>query len=84
VPPAGAAATQPLRALPALAAAGFRRWATYRQAAAAGAFTNCVFGLIKVSILLSVAASAGGSVAGYDRAAPARPPERNERDVVPI
>jgi ABC-2 type transport system permease protein len=53
----------------ALAGAGFRRFATYRQATAAGAFTNTVFGVIKVSVLLSVARSAGGSVAGYDASA---------------
>lgn len=51
----------------ALAGAGFRRWATYRQAAVAGVFVNTVFGVIKLSILLGVADSAGGSVAGYDR-----------------
>lgn len=55
------------RGLGALAGAGFRRWATYRQAALAGAFTNSVFGVIKVSVLLAVADSAGGAVAGYDR-----------------
>jgi ABC-2 type transport system permease protein len=53
----------------ALVGAGFRRYATYRQATAAGAFTNTVFGVIKVSILLAVARAAGGSVAGYDAAA---------------
>jgi viologen exporter family transport system permease protein len=58
-----------LRTARALAGAGFRRYATYRQATAAGAFTNTVFGVIKVSILLAVARSAGGSVAGYDAAA---------------
>lgn len=51
-----------------LAAAGFRRWSTYRQAAVAGVFVNTVFGVIKLSILLGVAESAGGLVAGYDRA----------------
>jgi ABC-2 type transport system permease protein len=63
--------TAPLspRTARALAGAGFRRYATYRQATAAGAFTNTVFGVIKVSVLLSVARSAGGSVAGYDAAA---------------
>ena len=50
-----------------LVAAGFRRFATYRQATAAGAFTNTVFGLIKVSILFAAAGAAGGTVAGYDR-----------------
>lgn len=52
-----------------LVAAGFRRWATYRQAAVAGVFVNTVFGVIKLSILLAVADSAGGVVAGYDAAA---------------
>jgi ABC-2 type transport system permease protein len=52
-----------------LVGAGFRRYASYRQATAAGAFTNTVFGVIKVSVLLAAARSAGGSVAGYDRAA---------------
>ena len=55
-----------LRPAGALAAAGFRRWSTYRQAAAAGVFVNTVFGVIKLSILLGVAESAGGVVAGYD------------------
>ncbi|WP_026421568.1 ABC transporter permease [Actinokineospora inagensis] len=50
----------------ALVAAGFRRYSTYRQATVAGAFTNTVFGFLRCYILLSVAATAGGSVAGYD------------------
>lgn len=53
----------------AFASAGFRRWSTYRQAALAGMFVNTVFGVIKLSILLAVADSAGGSVAGYDKVA---------------
>jgi ABC-2 type transport system permease protein len=53
----------------ALVAAGFRRYATYRQATIAGAFTNTVFGVIRVSILFAAADAAGGVVAGYDRAA---------------
>jgi ABC-2 type transport system permease protein len=52
----------------ALVTAGFRRYATYRQATLAGAFTNTVFGVIKVSILFAAADAAGGTVAGYDRA----------------
>lgn len=52
----------------ALAGAGFRRWSTYRQAALAGVFVNSAFGVIKLSILLAVADSAGGTVAGYDSA----------------
>ena len=50
----------------ALVWSGFRRWSTYRQAAVAGIFVNTVFGVIKLSILLGVAKSAGGTVAGYD------------------
>jgi ABC-2 type transport system permease protein len=53
----------------AFTSAGFRRWSTYRQAAIAGIFTNTVFGIIKLSILLAVADSAGGTVAGYDKVA---------------
>ena len=58
-----------LRPAVALAGAGYRRWSTYRSAAVAGVFVNTVFGVIKLSILLGVAESAGGEVAGYDRAA---------------
>ena len=50
-----------------LAVAGFHRWSTYRAAAVAGVFVNTVFGLIKLAILLGMADSAGGTVAGYDR-----------------
>jgi ABC-2 type transport system permease protein len=53
----------------ALVVAGFRRYATYRAATLAGAFTNTVFGVIRVSILFAAAEAAGGVVAGYDRAA---------------
>ena len=63
------AALPSARAWGALVAAGFRRYATYRQATLAGAFTNTVFGVVKVSILFAAAAAAGGTVAGYDRAA---------------
>ena len=55
-----------VRAFGALAAAGFRRHSTYRQAAVAGATTNVVFGFIKVYVLLAVVA-AGGAAVGYDR-----------------
>ena len=34
----------------------------------AGVFVNIVFGVIKLSILLGLAESAGGTVAGYDAA----------------
>ncbi len=52
------------RVLVALAGAGFRRYATYRQATIAGAFTNTVFGFVRCYILLSVA-DVTGSLAGY-------------------
>lgn len=58
-----------MSAFPALVGAGYRRYATYRQATWAGAFTNTVFGVVKVSILFAAADAAGGVVAGYDRAA---------------
>lgn len=51
-----------------LVLAGYRRHATYRAAALAGLFTNTVFGVLRVSILLAVVAAAGGAVAGYDAA----------------
>jgi ABC-2 type transport system permease protein len=57
------------RAAAALVAAGFRRYATYRLATAAGALTNVLFGVVKVSILFAAAEAAGGVIAGYDRAA---------------
>ncbi len=50
----------------ALAGAGFRRYATYRQATVAGAFANVVFGFLRSYVLLSVAGA--GLAAGYDRA----------------
>ncbi|WP_232290103.1 ABC-2 family transporter protein [Micromonospora sp. ATCC 39149] len=46
---------------------GFRRYATYRQAALAGAVTNIVFGFLRCYVLLD-AAGAAGVAAGYDRA----------------
>lgn len=56
-----------VRAYAALAGAGFRRYTTYRQATAAGAFANIVFGFLRCYVLLSVAGRAG-TLAGYDRA----------------
>jgi ABC-2 type transport system permease protein len=51
----------------ALAWSGFRRYATYRQATIAGAFTNVVFGFLRCYVLLAVAAAvAGGRPGGYD------------------
>ena len=54
------------RAYAAVAAAGFRRYATYRQAMLAAVFTNCVFGVLRASVLLSLAGA--GVTAGYDAA----------------
>lgn len=48
-----------------LAAAELRRYSTYRLAVLAGVFTNSVFGFIRVGILFSAIATAGGSLAGY-------------------
>jgi ABC-2 type transport system permease protein len=45
---------------------GFRRWAAYRGAMAAGAFTNTVFGLIRAYITVGAIGAAGGMLAGYD------------------
>lgn len=53
-------------AFAALVRAGFCRYATYRQATYAGAFTNTVFGFLKGYILVAVATGAGGMAAGYD------------------
>lgn len=49
-----------------IALASFRQYATYRLATAAGVFTNCVFGLIRASIMLAAIAAAGGELRGYD------------------
>lgn len=55
------------RTMVALGRAGFRRHATYRQAAVAGAFTNAVFGFLHLYVLLAVAAGTGtGLAGGYD------------------
>lgn len=45
--------------------AGFRSQAAYPLAAAAGMFTNAVFGVLKATVLTAAAAAAGGSLAGY-------------------
>ena len=51
----------------ALVVAGFRRYATYRQATVAGTFTNIVFGFLRCYVLLAVAAATvGGRPGGYD------------------
>jgi ABC-2 type transport system permease protein len=58
-----------LRLYAALAAAEFRRYATYRQALVAVMFTNTVFGFLRCFVLLAAAAGAGAAgarAAGYD------------------
>jgi viologen exporter family transport system permease protein len=48
----------------ALALAGFRRYATYRQAMLAAIFTNSVFGFLRAAVMFAVAGA--GAAAGYD------------------
>jgi viologen exporter family transport system permease protein len=54
-----------IRMYAALVRAGFRRYATYRQAMVAAAITNSVFGFLRCSAILAAAAGAGGVAAGY-------------------
>lgn len=61
---ATALAPAPSRAYLAFARAGFRRYATYRQAMVAATVTNCVFGFLRAAVLLALAGTA--AVAGYD------------------
>ena len=49
----------------ALAAAGFRRYATYRQAILAACFTNTTFGFLRCFILLAAYRATGHALAGY-------------------
>ncbi|MFG2167574.1 ABC transporter permease [Micromonospora chersina] len=66
-PPTDPNVTRWFRTFGAIVAYGFRRHATYRQAAVAGVVTNTVFGFLRCYIFLAVAGAAG-TVAGYDRA----------------
>ncbi|MGC1215443.1 MAG: ABC-2 family transporter protein [Micromonospora sp.] len=66
VPPTDSNVIRSFRTFWAIAASGFRRYATYRQAAVAGAVTNTVFGFLRCYVFLAVA-GADGTVAGYDR-----------------
>ncbi|WP_433556789.1 ABC transporter permease [Pseudonocardia xinjiangensis] len=52
---------------PQLLVAGYRRYASYRQATVAGLATNIVFGLLRAAVLTAVLAERG-TVAGYDLA----------------
>lgn len=55
--------TEPLALIGTIAASGFRRFATYRQATLAAVSTNIMFGFLRTYVLLAVAG--GGVVAGY-------------------
>ncbi|MCI4061885.1 ABC-2 family transporter protein [Micromonospora sp. R77] len=66
-PTTGSHVTSWFRTFGAIAASGFRRHATYRQAAVAGAVTNSVFGFLHCYVFLAVAGAAG-TAGGYDRA----------------
>jgi ABC-2 type transport system permease protein len=57
--------TESLALIRTITASGFRRFATYRQAAVANAVTNTMFGFLRTYVLLAVAAAGAGSVAGY-------------------
>jgi ABC-2 type transport system permease protein len=50
---------------PQLVRAGYRRYASYRQATLAGLATNAVFGLVRAAVLAAVLAERG-TVGGYD------------------
>ncbi len=54
------------RAYLALAAAGFRRYATYRQAMVAAVVTNSVFGFLRFAVMLAVLDAGARTVAGYN------------------
>ena len=54
------------RAYVALALAGFRRYATYRQATAAAIVTNSIFGFLRCAVLFAVVDAGSRVVAGYD------------------
>jgi ABC-2 type transport system permease protein len=56
-----------VRAYVELARAGWRRYATYRLATLAGAFTNTVFGFLRVAVLVAALGTAG-EIAGWDTA----------------
>ncbi|SCL37777.1 ABC-2 type transport system permease protein [Micromonospora rhizosphaerae] len=66
-PPTDSNVIRSFRTFSAIVVAGFRRYATYRQAAVAGVVTNTVFGFLRCYVFLAVAGAAG-TVAGYDRA----------------
>lgn len=60
--------TDAARAYLAFVAAGFRRYATYRQALVAAVVTNCTFGFLRCALLLTIVHASAAGVAGYDDA----------------
>jgi ABC-2 type transport system permease protein len=50
----------------ALAAAGFQRYSTYRQATVAAIVTNSVFGFLRFAVMLAVLDAGARTVAGYN------------------
>jgi ABC-2 type transport system permease protein len=54
------------RAYLTLAVAGFRLYATYRQAMVAASVTNTVFGFLRFAVMLAVIDTGARTVAGYD------------------
>jgi ABC-2 type transport system permease protein len=63
---------------PQLVRAGYRRYASYRQATLAGLATNAVFGLLRAAVLAAVLAERG-TVGGYDLATPPSPSSGSAR-----
>lgn len=59
--------TEPLELIGAIAASGFRRYATYRQATVASVVTNIMFGFLRTYVLLAMVAVAP-HIAGYTAA----------------
>lgn len=55
-----------LRPYLAFTVAGFRRYATYRQATLAACVTNSVFGFLRCAVMLAIIDATAGVVAGYD------------------
>jgi ABC-2 type transport system permease protein len=53
------------RAYLALAAAGFKRYATYREAMVAAVVTNTVFGFLRFAVMLAVLDTGARTVVGY-------------------
>ncbi len=49
----------------AIAASGFRRFSTYRQATVASLVTNTMFGFLRTYVMLAIVGTAGATVAGY-------------------